>query len=199
MSAAKDAADRAAWLDARRLPTLGAVRVRLRWLRQQDADALFAIYSDPEVTRYWSTPPMRHKAEARQLVREVHEEHLAGLLHEWGLADAGTDRVIGTCTLFHLDRDNRRAEVGFALGRPWWGQGLMAEGLTTLLDFCFEGLELRRLEADVDPHNRASIRLLERLGFRCEGLLRERWNVGGALQDSALYGLLAREYRPIRR
>lgn len=142
---------------------------------------------------------MRHKAEARQLVREVHEEHLAGLLHEWGLADAGTDRVIGTCTLFHLDRDNRRAEVGFALGRPWWGQGLMAEGLTTLLDFCFEGLELRRLEADVDPHNRASIRLLERLGFRCEGLLRERWNVGGALQDSALYGLLAREYRPIRR
>ncbi len=187
------------WLDARRLPTLSAERVRLRWLRQQDADALFRIYCDPEVTRYWSTPPMRFKAEARRLVREVHEEHSAGHLHEWGLAETDTDQVIGTCTLFNLDRDNRRAEVGFALGRTWWGRGLMAEGLTMLLDFCFARLELRRLEADVDPRNHASIRLLEQLGFRREGLLRERWNVGGELQDAAFYGLLARGYRPLRR
>jgi RimJ/RimL family protein N-acetyltransferase len=67
-----------------------------------------------------------------------------------------------------------------------------------LLDFAFGQLGLRRIEADTDPDNSASIRLLESLGFRREGLLRERWNVGGELQDTVFLGLLAREYRPCR-
>jgi [ribosomal protein S5]-alanine N-acetyltransferase len=182
-------------LDGRRLPTLQGERVALRWMTTRDADALYAIFSDPEVVRYWSTLPMTRKAEARALLRDIREEHADGHLHEWGLVQRENDRVIGTCTLFHIDRGNRRAEVGFALGRPWWGQGLMREGLGVLLDFAFGELALRRVEADVDPRNRLSAELLERLGFRREGLLRERWNVGGELQDAAFYGLLAREFR----
>jgi [ribosomal protein S5]-alanine N-acetyltransferase len=182
-------------LDGRRLPTLYGERVALRWMTTRDADALYAIFSDPEVVRYWSTLPMTRKAEARDLLRDIRAEQADGRLHEWGLVLRESDQVIGTCTLFHVDRGNRRAEVGFALGRPWWGRGLMRDGLGVLLDFAFGALALRRLEADVDPRNRLSAELLERLGFKREGLLRERWNVGGELQDAAFYGLLAREYR----
>jgi RimJ/RimL family protein N-acetyltransferase len=67
--------------------------------------------------------------------------------------------------------------------------------LTILLDYAFRALGLRRLEADVDPRNSGSMRVLERLGFRHEGLLRERWKVNGELQDSVLLGLLEREWR----
>jgi [ribosomal protein S5]-alanine N-acetyltransferase len=187
-----------ATLEQRRLPTLPGERIALRWLTAADADDIYEIYSDPEAMRFWSTTAMTAKSQARTLLREIREEHVAGHLHEWGLLCQKGGKIIGTCTLFHLDRSNRRAEIGFALGRPWWGRGLMGEALTVLLDFAFGELGLRRIEADTDPANSASIRLLESLGFRREGLLRERWNVGGELQDTVFLGLLAREYRPRR-
>jgi RimJ/RimL family protein N-acetyltransferase len=198
MAASKRPPRGIAILDQPRLPTLPGERVALRWLTAADADDIYEIYSDPEAMRFWSTTAMTAKSQARTLLREIREEHAAGHLHEWGLVDPLGGKVIGTCTLFHLDRSNRRAEIGFALGRQWWGKGLMGEALTVLLDFAFGQLGLRRIEADTDPANSASIRLLESLGFRREGLLRERWNVGGELQDTLFLGLLAREYRPRR-
>jgi [ribosomal protein S5]-alanine N-acetyltransferase len=194
-----EAARGLAALDGRKLPVLVGRKVALRWMTGEDADALYRIFSDPEVMRYWSTEPMQRKSDALRLLKDIREEHAAGRLHEWGLTTREEDRVIGTCTLFSLDRSNRRAEIGFALGREWWGKGLMRDGLVTLLDFAFGELGLRRIEADVDPRNRLSAELLERLGFKREGTMRERWNVGGELQDAAMYGLLAREYLPAGR
>ena len=71
----------------------------------------------------------------------------------------------------------------------------MHEALVALLAFGFGELGLNRVEADIDPRNRASARSLERLGFRQEGHLRERWIVGSEVSDSALYGLLASDWR----
>jgi RimJ/RimL family protein N-acetyltransferase len=71
----------------------------------------------------------------------------------------------------------------------------MSEALIALLDFAFGTLALRRLEADVDPRNANSLRILGKLGFQREGLLRERWNVAGEIQDTAFYGLLAKEWQ----
>jgi RimJ/RimL family protein N-acetyltransferase len=70
----------------------------------------------------------------------------------------------------------------------------MRAALERLLDFAFGELGLRRLEADVDPNNVRSIASLERLGFRREGYLRERWFVGGQVEDALFYGLLRREW-----
>ena len=70
----------------------------------------------------------------------------------------------------------------------------MHEALRALLDFGFGELDLNRIEADIDPRNSASARTLERLGFTKEGYLRERWIVGDEVSDTALYGLLRREW-----
>jgi [ribosomal protein S5]-alanine N-acetyltransferase len=181
-------------IDSDRLPTIPASRILLRWLTEDDVDALFAIFSDPEVMRYWSTLSMTHRREARQLLEHVHESFRQGSLFQWGVARRIDNLVIGTCTLFHFETDNHRAEIGYALGREYWGQGYMCEALEALLGFAFGVLDLHRLEADVDPRNSSSIRSLERLGFKREGYLRERWRVGGGVQDTLFFGLLRREW-----
>lgn len=63
-----------------------------------------------------------------------------------------------------------------------------------MLTYGFDVLQLARIEADIDLRNEPSCRLVERLGFRREGLLRERWHVNGEITDTALYGLLKREF-----
>jgi RimJ/RimL family protein N-acetyltransferase len=99
------------------------------------------------------------------------------------------------CSLFHFHIPSRRAEVGYALGRPYWGSGYITEALQALLDYAFQTLDLNRLEADIDPRNLASARTLERLGFQKEGHLRERWIVNGEISDTWIYGLLRREWQ----
>ena len=91
--------------------------------------------------------------------------------------------------------DQPRAEIGYILGREHWGRGYAAEAQRRVVAHAFDDLGLHRLEADTHPDNAASSRSLERLGFRREGLLRERWEVAGEFSDSVLWGLLASEWR----
>jgi len=93
---------------------------------------------------------------------------------------------------FHVA--SRRAEIGYALGRPYWGSGYMHNAQQALLCYSFQTLALNRLEADIDPRNLASARTLERLGFKKEGHLRERWIANDEISDTYLYGLLRREW-----
>jgi RimJ/RimL family protein N-acetyltransferase len=194
---------------------IDTARLRLRPVAVADAPALFAIFSDPVVMRYWSTPPWTAPAQAEEMVRRESagaaggsSVRLAVLLQAGGGAVPDgrpvpgpvpgpaprpaprPGELIGTVSLFALDLGNRRAEIGYALHRSVWGHGYAAEAVTGVVDHAFCELGLNRLEADIDPRNEASARLLERLGFRREGLLRERWIVAGVVSDSALYGLL---------
>ncbi|CAN5826363.1 GNAT family N-acetyltransferase [soil metagenome] len=176
------------------LPTINASRVSLRWISEEDVDALYRIFSHKEVMRYWSTPPLADRNAAVKLLHEIHDGFRRRALLKWGIARRRDDALIGTATLFNLDLDNHRAEIGYGLDRAAWGKGYMNEALQALLAFAFEELALHRIEADVDPRNRNSIRTVERLGFKQEGYLRERWQVNGEIQDSLFYGLLRPEW-----
>ena len=177
-----------------RLPTIVASRVSLRWISAKDTDAFFAIYSNPEVMRYWSTPPLADREAAANLIKKIHEDWKRRVILKWGIALRSNDHLIGSITLFNLDFNHRRSEIGYALGREYWGQGYMNEALMALLKYAFEDLNLHRIEADVDPRNTASIKTVERLGFQREGYLRERWQINGEIQDAYFYGLLRQEW-----
>lgn len=174
------------------LPTLRGSKVVLRWLTAGDVDALYEIFSDPEVSRYLAIPRQQSRADAERFLATIHEGFRTRSLYQWGIEHAG--RVAGTCTLGGLDWENRRAEIGFALARASWGRGLMPDALTALIDHAFGALGLHRIEADVDPRNSVSLRVLERLGFQREGHLRERYFKDGEIQDSVILGLLRRDY-----
>jgi len=180
-------------MDAK-LPEFEDVRVRLRAMRQDDVPALFSLKSDPVGMRFWSHPPMTDLAQAQEMYEKTVLGAQAGEFLPWVVALSANDSMIGTCTLFAIDKAHRRAMIGYALVRTQWGNGYAQDALRMVLTYAFGTLQLHRIEADIDPRNTASARLIERMGFVREGLLRERWHVGSDVQDSALYGLLARDY-----
>jgi RimJ/RimL family protein N-acetyltransferase len=179
---------------AQGLPTLDGPRVRLRAMTAADAPALIPIYGDPEVRRLGYAPPMGGLDDARAVVDETLRLAREGTLFHWGLALREDDAVVGHCTLFHLDRRHGRAEVGYSLRRDLWGRGIVTEALGVLIGFAFDGVGLRRLEADADPRNAGSLRVLEKHGFVREGFMRERWCQEGEIQDAVVLGLLRREW-----
>ena len=176
------------------LPRLPGRRLDLRWLTQRDAPAILEIFSNSEVMKFWGTPPLRNLDAATELIEEIHQLFRSQRLFQWGICWRETNEVFGTCTLLNVDPAHRRAEVGFALGRSAWGHGLATESLEVLINFAFDALDLHRLEADVDPENDRSLRVLERQGFRREGYLRERWHHLGEVRDTVFLGLLRKEW-----
>ena len=179
------------------VPVLVGGRVRLRPYRPDDRDALFGLYGDPEVVRYWSFPAWTDRAQADSyLATVVPKGEGPPTVYPWAVAALDDDLLIGTATFFSVRHDHARAEIGYNLVRARQGQGLGREAIQLALSFAFETLGLQRIEADVDPRNERSWHLLESLGFRREGRLRQRWRVKGEITDGVFYGLLRDEYRP---
>lgn len=177
-------------------PEMHTLRLLLRPLQDADAEPLLAMFANPAAMRYWSTPPWTDMAQAQRRIADDRAAHERGEHVALGIVLRDTGRLIGRCTLFDLWPSCRRAQVGYILDASAWGQGFAAEAVGALLRHGFDALDLNRVEADIDPRNTASARLLQRLGFTREGLLRERWIVDGEVSDSEMYGLLRREFRP---
>ncbi|HKO96384.1 MAG TPA: GNAT family N-acetyltransferase [Pyrinomonadaceae bacterium] len=180
------------------LPIINAPRVRLRRVAEDDVESLYRIFSNPEVMRYWSFPPLVDREAAVKLLSDIHEGFRRQAMMKWGIARLSDDQLIGTATLFNLDLNHRRGEIGYGLDRAEWGKGYMQEALRALLEYAFNTLNLHRIEADVDPRNTGSIRTVEKLGFQREGYLRERWQVSGEIQDALFFGLLRPEWEQIQ-
>ncbi len=180
------------------LPTLEADRVRLRQLGHADLADLHAVFSDAVAMRYWSHPPFVELDESIAYLAKIDSYRERGDLLQWGIEHIAERRIIGTTTLFAIYPEQNRAELGYILGSAYWGRGYANAALHALLTHAREGMGLRRLEADVDPRNTASLRCIERLGFVREGYCRERWVVGGEVQDAVLLGLLLRDLAPLQ-
>jgi len=168
-------------------------RLELRPLRDADVAVLFEIHSDPKVMRYWDAPIWKNDERGRAMVARdlalTTRDHL-----RLGIELAAGGKLLGTCALWRIDAQCRRAEIGYVLGSESWGHGYMREALSALLDYAFTELNLNRVEADTDSRNERSARVLERLKFSQEGLFRERCIVDGEVSDAAMYGLLRREW-----
>ncbi len=178
--------------------TLTGDRVALRFVREEDVAPTFAMLSNPEVTRFWAEPPMTARAQAAAAIADARAGYASGESLELAVERRTDGAFLGRCTLFHLHEASRRAEIGYVLDRPHWGAGYMHEALCLLLDHAFGTMRLHRVEADIDPRNAGSERTLTRLGFQYEGRLRERWIVAGEISDTAMYGLLDREWQALR-
>ncbi len=176
------------------LPTIRTARLSLRWLEERDVSALYRIFGDAETVKYWSSPPLRDERAAATLLAEIQDLFRSGSLFQWGVADRANDEILGTCTLAAINIPHRRAELGFAVARTHWRCGYASEAIDAIIRFAFTSLNLHRLEADVDPRNGASMRCLEKVGFRKEGYARERYHLGDDVHDAVLYGLLRHDF-----
>jgi [ribosomal protein S5]-alanine N-acetyltransferase len=173
-------------------PILHTARLTLRPLGEGDGPALFAIFSDPAVVRYWSRSAWTDMAQAEAMLAAAAEDYAGGTGLRYGIVVSATGELVGVASLFAFNRDNRRCELGYVLGSRHWGRGYVSEALVPVLDHAFGALDMNRIEADIDPRNIASQRVLEKLAFRREGFMPERWIVHGETADTAFYGLIKR-------
>jgi RimJ/RimL family protein N-acetyltransferase len=174
------------------LPAIETARLRLRPLLEADIPAHYAVFSDPDVARYWSREPWTDIAQAEESMKSILAAQADGSEARFGIELLSTGELIGNVGLHHFFGSNRRCEIGYALGSGHWGQGYATEALRVAIRHGFDALDLNRIEADIDPRNIGSARVLEKLGFRKEGFMPERWFVFGEFADTVNYGLLKR-------
>ena len=177
--------------DIQPIPT---TRLRVRPLAAADLDDLMAVNGDPEVTRFlpytaWSAP-----ADAQAWLERMKAMQEVGTGCQLVISLSETDKAVGTILLFRYDEQSARVELGYALAKEYWGQGIAYEAARALLNTAFRKLSIRRVEAEVQPENLASSALLIRLGFVREGLLRERWIDHGAPSSVNVFGLLKSDW-----
>lgn len=176
------------------IPCLETPRLRLRKLTFADAADTFAYASDPEVARYVRFAVHRSIADSEQFISRVIQQYANGAEPVWGMELKETGKVIGSIGFVKWDRDNRRIELGYALGRPWWGQGLAPEAVAAIVEFAFAHTNVNRIEAFCFVEHGASARVLEKCGFQLEGVLRQYEEVKGHRPDLKLYSKLRSDW-----
>lgn len=177
-------------------PVLTTPRLRLRALGPGDAERIFRIQSDPEVTRYFGRAPFTAVAEAEERIATAIASVREHTSIRWGITLEDSGELLGTAGFWNWNKPHRWAEIGYELLPAFWGRGIMTEALRAILAFGFESMDLHRVTAQIDPENLASARVLERLGFTREGQHRQNWYYDGRFTDTAVYGLLRGELKP---
>jgi len=178
-------------------PRILTPRLVLRAFEDPDAVGLLALYGEPRVCRYYDLEPFVELAQAQEQLERFRARWGDGVGARWAVTDRVSGRFLGDCGIQDLSPVDRRAELGYALRADVWGQGLATEAVGAVVDHVFEhwpGLELHRLVATVDPRNEASRRVLGKLGFQCEGLLRLNTWEKGTFVDEEVHGLLRSEW-----
>ena len=161
-------------------PPLETQRLIVRHVHMSDLADLLVVNGHDDVTRYLPYASWASIADARAWLERMQRAQASGSALQWAVVDKASAAVIGSCLLFQYDAPSALAELGYVLGRAYWGQGL------------------RRIEAEVDPRNVASGKLLNGLGFTSEGILRQRWVTKGEARDVESFGLLRPEWRATR-
>jgi [ribosomal protein S5]-alanine N-acetyltransferase len=175
-------------------PTLHTARLLLRPFTEDDADALFALHSNPRVVRYWDSPAWKERTRAERFLNACKQIEREGTGARVAIDRADDSAFVGWTCLVKWNPDFRSASMGYCLDDALWGQGFATEAAGALLEWAFATLDLNRVQAETDTRNIASGRVLEKLGFLREGTLREDCVVEGDVSDSWVYGLLRRDW-----
>ena len=164
-------------------------RLSLQPLTVSDADSLFPIMNDAEVMAHWDVPEVDDPGLIEAIVAGQVSDMAAGRAVHWAIRTLAEETFLGACDLSDIDRWHKRAEIGFLLARDAWGQGYGLEAMRAVVSHA-AGMGLRKLAARNHLGNRRSDSLLERLGFKQEGLLRGHVLRDGKRRDVRLFGVL---------
>ena len=179
------------------LPGLTGTGFTLRDLRLEDAASLLAMLTTEEVARFISPPPTTVEGFER-FVLWAHRERLAGNYACFAVVPSGMDTAIGIFQVRALEPGFGTAEWGFALGSQYWGTGLFVDGARLVLDFAFDVVGARRLEARAAAANGRGNGALRKIGAVQEGILRRSFQRHGEFHDQVLWGILASDWRTQR-
>ena len=171
-------------------------RLVLRRATLADAEAMFRNWArDPVVTKFLTWQPYESEADARAYIQgqielwEHDDDH-----YDWFIELKSLGEVIGTIGFVRQDEATQSFEVGYAIGRNWWGQGIVAEALAEVLRFAFEEIGANRVGAQHDTANPNSGKVMRKCGMVYEGTLRQAAKSNQGIVDVSQYSMLAEEY-----
>jgi [ribosomal protein S5]-alanine N-acetyltransferase len=179
-------------------PRLETERLVLRQIVPSDAPELLRIFSDEETMQYWSCLPFTSVTQADRLVESMAQTLLHGAGIHWAITLRGEDRLIGKCGYNEWRKAHRRGDISYVIDRQHWGKGLVSEALVAILFYGFNQMNLHSVEAGVTPGNEGSTRMLQKLGFKLEGHLKESFLVEDVFVDSLIYSVLRREWEALQ-
>ena len=165
-------------------------RLSLRPLDLEDQALVARMMSDAEVMAFWDSEPVDEAEVVADIVQGQLAEVARGEAVYWTMQRLADRTFVGCVDICAIDRWHHRGEVGFILDRTAWGAGYASEAMSAVIAHAAQGLRLKRLSARTHLGNIRSLRLLERLGFRREGILRGYVERDGRRRDCALFGLL---------
>lgn len=172
-------------------PCVETPRLVLREMRPTDRNAIYHLYGNAEVVRYYDVGQFNNVEQADHLIARLNQRFIDRKAIRWGITErGGLDRVIGTCGFNLFDVRSHYAEIGYDMHPAFWGQGISTEAVGAMLRFGFYNIGLNRIEACVMGGNGASIAVLTKLGFRYEGILHQRGFWKGKYHDLEWYALL---------
>ena len=179
----------------RAFPQLETERLILRKLQLSDAASLFTVLADEKVTRFYDDEAFTELSQAREQIEAWAEGFSGRRSVRWGITRREDGLIIGSCGYYGFHTWHRRGAIGYELASAFWRQGIMTEALDAIIGFGFREIGLNRVQAVVMPGNEASVQLLQKLGFRQEGVLREyeNWADKGFV-DVLMFSLLRAEY-----
>jgi [ribosomal protein S5]-alanine N-acetyltransferase len=177
-------------------PDLETQRLWLRQATQEDTKAVFAVFSDPKVTRFHDLDTFTHLDEAMGVIERWVRGFENGHRIRWGIARKQDNYLIGSCG-FRWDKEVNAAVVGYELASEFWRQGIMSEALHAILQYGFGRRGMQFVIAQIMLENVASRRLLEKLGFRSQGVLKERGSWKGEHHDLEQFMLMRREFTAV--
>ena len=179
------------------MPTLQTPRLTLRRVTMHDAKDVFAYSCDPEVARHVLWSAQKSVGEAREYCRYLMRRYRQNEPSSWGIVLNETQTLVGTIGYMAYSEDNASVEVGYSLARRLWNAGYMTEALARVIDYTFDAMDINRIEAQHELDNPASGRVMEKVGMRREGVLRQRLYNKGKYVDVALYAMLRSDPRPL--
>lgn len=171
-------------------PLIETERLHLREMDLNDASFLFKLRRDGRVMKYMAKEAIQTIDEARKMIQDNLNAFRKGESIYWAIVLKDTDDFIGAGGYWRWAKQHFRTEIGFQLLPDHWCQGYMKEALRSMIQYGFDKMGLHRIEADVDPRNIVSIKLLEKLGFRKEAYFKENIFFQGQYLDSMIYSLI---------
>ncbi|NLM21557.1 MAG: GNAT family N-acetyltransferase [Peptococcaceae bacterium] len=176
-------------------PQLETERLILRKLTLQDADDIFAYGSDPEVSRFMTWETHKSIEEARSFINIILDKYEKDEAGEWGIVLKSTGKLIGSVGIPRYDLKNKSAEIGYVLSRKYWGQGIMPEAVSRVLQFAFEEMGLNRIESCHSLPNEKSGRVMQKVGMSFEGVIREKIFAKNKYWDVKQYAILRSDWQ----
>lgn len=178
-----------------KFPELESERLLFREILLSDSKDLYLIESNDAVVRYMDKHKMESINDSEKYIRSCWESYKTENGIEWGIIEKKSNSFIGYCGFWRIVKVHCRAEIGYSLNLNYWGKGYMTESLKTMIIFGFDKLRLHSIEANVNPNNKNSIKLLEGIGFKKEAYFRENFLFDDKFLDTITYSLLEKDMK----